>query len=391
MNRSEILVPLDGSPLADAALPYAETIAGATGASLRLLGVVERESAGLQNWPDAVRTYVETVRLDSLTQHLVTTAAAVSERGVPAESAVVIGDPADEILAAADTPGVTTVVMATRGRGGIQRLFIGSVADKVMRHAARPTLLISPSEAHGEKAAVSLRRIMVPLDGSPLAETALPRAIELAAATGALVTLVRVEPFVTAGSAPYGAVVDFARIEEEVGAAAGAYLEKVAGQFPASLQVETAVLRGFSAATLIEFATHEAVDLVVMTTHGRGGLRRLALGSTADRMVRSGVPVLLLRPLAPQAASAPGEPAYRCANCARPITILRGPDDQCPRCAKHLHTCANCVFWDTTGCVLQRTEAYTVVWPGRGCPRFTFRATPSPAEAPRLVELSDVR
>jgi nucleotide-binding universal stress UspA family protein len=356
------------------------------------MGVVERESPGLENWPTAVRTYVESTRLDALSQRLTTVAAGLNARGLDAETSVVMGDPADEILAAADAADVALVVMATHGRGGIQRLMVGSVADKVMRMATRPVLLVRPEETPAVEP-IEIRQVMVPLDGSPLAEAALPLAVHIARATGAMLLLVRVEPFLTAGSAPYEAVPDFTQLEADVVAAAEAYLRKVAGDLPVGIHAETFVLRGFSAATLVEFAANEGVDLVVMTTHGRGGLRRLALGSTADRMVRSGMPTLLVR--AGSGATAKTAPAVverslHCARCHRLITTDPSGEERCPRCSTHLHTCANCVFWDTTGCVLQRSEAFTVAWPGRDCPRFTFRATPTPAEAPRMVELGQV-
>jgi nucleotide-binding universal stress UspA family protein len=132
----EILVPHDGSSLADAALPYAEAIAGATGAALRLFGVAERESGGLETWPDDVRSYVEQTRLDALGQTLANIADDVHGRGQPAERTVVLGDPADEILAAADDVKVAMVVMATQGRGGIDRLLLGSVAGSVVTTSA---------------------------------------------------------------------------------------------------------------------------------------------------------------------------------------------------------------------------------------------------------------
>jgi nucleotide-binding universal stress UspA family protein len=231
---------------------------------------------------------------------------------------------------------------------------------------------------------------MVPLDGSPLAERALPVAADICRAAGATLLLVRVEPFVSAGTTPDEAVPDFTRFDDEVVAAAEAYLHKLATELPQGVHWETFVLRGFTSATLIEFAEKEGVDLVVMSTHGRGGLRRMAMGSTADRVVRAGTPTLLVR-AAPApvttAASVVMERSFHCAKCHRLITTVPTADERCPRCSTHLHTCANCVFWDTTGCVLQRTEAYTFTWPGRDCPRFTYRATLEPADGPRLVEL----
>jgi nucleotide-binding universal stress UspA family protein len=389
MEATTVLVPLDGSDHAEAAIAYAEALARATGASLRLIGVVERESPALESRPDDVRTYVETIRYDSLAQQLNVTASGLNARGFSAQALVVIGDPADEILAAADAADVALVVMATHGRGGLQRMIVGSVADKVMRMGTRPVLLVRPQEKPATDP-IALRQVMVPLDGSPLAERALPLAADISRATGATLLLVRVEPFVSAGTASYEAVPDITQFDDEVVTAAEAYLHRVATELPQGVHCETFVLRGFTAASLIEFAEKEGVDLVVMSTHGRGGLRRLAMGSTADRMVRAGTPTLLVRAAPTPAATTATvamERSFHCAKCHRLITTVPTADERCPRCSTHLHTCINCVFWDTTGCVLQRTEAYTLSWAGRDCPRFIYRATLEPVDGPRLVEL----
>jgi hypothetical protein len=81
------------------------------------------------------------------------------------------------------------------------------------------------------------------------------------------------------------------------------------------------------------------------------------------------------------------ELATRCAACGRLISTVPEPEARCPRCARHLHACINCGCWDTTGCVLQRTEAHTAIWPGRNCPQFTFRLSARPAGSPHLTQV----
>jgi nucleotide-binding universal stress UspA family protein len=138
---------------------------------------------------------------------------------------------------------------------------------------------------------------MVPLDGSDLAEAALPLARELAMAVGARVMLVRVEPFIGLRTGAYAVpAADVAYMEAAAATAAEAYLQEVRGQLSEEVRTDTLLVRGAPAPELVAFAQREHADLVVMATHGRGGLRRLVLGSTADRMVRSGVPTLLVRP-----------------------------------------------------------------------------------------------
>jgi nucleotide-binding universal stress UspA family protein len=230
---------------------------------------------------------------------------------------------------------------------------------------------------------------MVPLDGSSLAEAALPMAIDLARACGATIVLVRVQPFATPLWMPDSTPEAVEEVDAAIAASAESYLGTIRGEIPPEIRTQTIVLRSSPQLRLQEFVSEADIDLVVMTTHGRHGFRRMVVGSVADRMVRGGVPVLLLRPSSPM-TDLSQESALHCANCSRLITAVPNDDARCPRCEMHLHRCANCLYWDTTGCVLQRAEAFTPIWPGRGCPRFNFRPTPTPAGQTRLIE-ADVR
>ncbi len=317
MDRATILVPLDGSPLSEAGLPYAEALAEATGASLHLLSVVEREP----RWPishtdlrageaDRHAAEAEAARHQARAQYLAGRAAGLRARGLAVTSTVVFGDPVEAILAAASKDDVTTIVMASRGRGAVGRWLTGSVADAVMRTGPRPTLLVRPPYVQAPPRRVRLQQLMVALDGSPLAETALPLAGELALAAGARLYLVRVEPWLAHLEHPELAMPEQTQLEADSTAAARAYLAQARDQLPQSLEVETVVLRGNPSASLAEFVFHERIDLVVMTTRGWGGLRRLLGGSTAEALVQSNVPTLIVRPpaAAEVAAAAPLQP-----------------------------------------------------------------------------------
>lgn len=299
MTWATILVPLDGSPLAEAALPYADAIARATGAPLRLLTVLDAEADTLAGRPAAVRTHLEQATQAGTEQYLELTATMLRAWGRTVTTVIRTGRPAAEILAAAAEDEVALIVMATHGRGGVQRLIIGSVADQVLRQGTRPTLLVGSAEPPGTPQPRELRRILLPLDGSALGAAALPLAIELAQAAGATLTLLRVEPWHTTLVAPAdlpGSALDLARLDTAAEEAAQAYLDSVCDRLPDTVHAETVVLRGPAATTLVDYVQRERVDLVVMSTHGRGGLRRLVMGSTADRLVRSHLPVLLVRP-----------------------------------------------------------------------------------------------
>jgi len=297
-EQQRLLVPLDGSEVAEAALPYAEALARVLGGSLHLLAVVEREPGGPFALAPEIRDQLAQGQIQGMTEYLATVARELGGRGVVAGTETVEtieGHATEEILAAADRIAAGMVVMATHGRGGLQRLVLGSVADKVMRTAHQPTLLISAREDARVRQGIQLRRIAVPLDGSPLAEAALAPAATLAAAAGARLVLLRVQSLPVTATMADGYVPDLSAVEAELERQAQQYLAEMQGHLPAGVAADIAVLRGVPTATLADYLEENAVDLVVMTTHGRGGVRRLAMGSTADRLVRLGLPVLLIR------------------------------------------------------------------------------------------------
>ena len=293
-ERGLLLVPLDGSDLAEAALPYAEALARSLAEPLHLLAVVDREPGEDAELPPEFRDHLLKLRRQGLDEYLTMRAASSAGRGVTVETEIVEGDPVSAILAAADRLAVDAIIMATHGRGGFERLFLGSVADKIMRLGRHPTLLVAPHE-NVEPQEVQLHRIAVPLDGSPLAEAALAPAERLAAAAGAQLLLTRVQPLTLIATDAYGYVPDLGDIEAALMKQVQAYLADVQGRLSATVASETVVLRGDPAATLAQYVHEQRVDLLVMTTHGRGGVQRLVLGSTADRLVRLGLPVLLIR------------------------------------------------------------------------------------------------
>ncbi|HTE86975.1 MAG TPA: universal stress protein [Dehalococcoidia bacterium] len=295
MNPSLILVPLDRSPLSEAALPYAEALAAAERRRLRLFSVVEtvidglfQEKVRLNGGLDTVRTEIARKSLDRLAEGL-------RARGLEVEAETTLGAPAPEILGAGAHDDVAMIVMATHGRGGADRWVIGSVADKVMRSTSKPLLLVRPGGRSSPSGEAGLRRLLVPLDGSPLAQAALEPATELAFATRAKLVLLHVVPFLTAtmdwGT---GFVPELTEIEAEMAASAQQSLEELRAGLPAGLQSEAVVLRGPVAITIEDYIQQHQIDLTIMTTHGRGGFTRFVLGSTADRLVRSGASVLLI-------------------------------------------------------------------------------------------------
>lgn len=292
-----IVVALDGSPFGSPALQYAEAIARSTRRPLRLLGVVKTLS-GHSAASSAFAERREREDYTRLESHLAQTAANLRDYGIGVNSVIVCGDPTDAILAEAERSDVGLVALTTHGRSGFDRWAMGSVADKVMRLSPKPTLVVRRPYIPYPERAVTIRRILIPLDGSNLAEQALPWA-ELFISEGATPVVVRVEPWLTEASAPLGTVPEFVEMEEDAAHQAEKYLSSMCKRTPALKDAQRLVLRGEPSASLAGFALHEHIDLVVMSTHGAGGVRRLVLGSTADFLVRAGVPTLLFRPEIP--------------------------------------------------------------------------------------------
>lgn len=141
-------------------------------------------------------------------------------------------------------------------------------------------------------------RILVPLDGSKLAEVALPHAVTLAKQSKGTVLLVRVMQPLTAMVIPEGAYIDWDRVQAEIEAEARAYLADASARLAAEgVTVQTQLKTGDPAEAIIETAKAIGADVIVMATHGRSGLGRWVLGSVADRVVRAATaPVLLIRP-----------------------------------------------------------------------------------------------
>ena len=242
--------------------------------------------------PDRVDLEASSIAARDREAYLESVANALREQGRYTTTLVARGTPAEQINAMAGTADLT--VMSSHGHGAMGRVLFGSVADSVARHAPTPTLIV-----RGEQwTATALQRIVVPLDGSALAEQSLPLAVSLAQDMDLPVHLVRVVDFdlveatVVAGLAAAEAC---ARQQAELARVARAYLVQQAHTYQSPDCVVTSeVLLGHPAAELL--ATIQPEDLTVLTTHARGGIARWMMGSVAEDLVRqSAGPVLLVR------------------------------------------------------------------------------------------------
>jgi nucleotide-binding universal stress UspA family protein len=280
-----LLVPLDRSAFAEHALPPAVSIARRAAARLDLVQVHELYSLADRAGGWAPFSAAEDAQWKDKEQlYLTATANWVSAVArVAVTTATVSGEVAEGVLQQSWACGADLIVLATHGRGPVNRFFLGSVADTVLRRATAPLLVV-----HGGATQPALipepilENVLIPLDGSPLAEQILPAALELARLMEGRCTLLRV-----AGPS------ESAREEAE------AYLEGVSARLRAEgVPIRSRVVFARHAAeTILEQVRAHGHDLVALATHGRGGVRRALLGSVADRVIRGvSVPVLVYRP-----------------------------------------------------------------------------------------------
>ncbi len=306
-----ILVPLDGSELAEQALPLATALARASDAELHLMHVFVPYAARA-DMPGAVldNTEMEKHLEEQSTEYLRAVTERVSKelpgrvhadpvrtrpiRSPYSESVAVV----DRLRRAAARLHPDLMVLATHARGGVGRAWLGSVADALIRRVNVPTLLVHPRD-DAPIPASTFKHILIPLDGSRLAEETIPLAARLATLCGARITLLRVViPRLVVGQPSYVLQFDVQLLEEYQREAAR-YLESVAARLRETVpNVDAVVLLADNPPrAILDWATEQGTDLIAMSTHGRSGFRRFMLGSVADKIVRGAhVPVLLSRP-----------------------------------------------------------------------------------------------
>ena len=294
----KILVALDGSKLSESILPYARMLAEKFRLPAEFVEVVDYDTL----MPDNVDPKQEAAVAEQKRniQGYLKRIAATFPSGLKTEFTVEVGHPAEVIVdRAAAAPG-SLIAMTTHGRSGIQRWLLGSVAEKVL-HATREHLLLVRGGDGTPTDAVSLRSILVPLDGSKVAESVLPQAVELATKLNLDIVLIRV--FNLPNLYYDDAYVPDEHIWELVRDEAQQYLnakvKELKNQTPAN--VSAMLLEGFAAERIIAVARDAPGSLIAICTHGRSGVRRWVIGSVTDRVVsHSGDPVLVIR--APNAA-----------------------------------------------------------------------------------------
>ena len=277
-----ILMPFDGSEPTTHALPYATALARATQGRLVL-------TYALAPWE---LSFDAPLRLYDIGTELREAGLDVTTHIAPPH----LGNPGRAILAMAGEVGADVIVMGTHAYGSVGRALFGSVADYVVRHSTLPVLVCTPL-ADRVWPEERPRRILVPLDGSALAETALSPAREIAREIGASLDLVGAIDLATVAAIDHAVQVG-AYLEMLAGETRG-YLERVAEDLrQEGTVVDVQARAGVPDAVVTQLADELSSDLIVMATHGRG-VSRMLLGSVALRILqRSTVPVLLIHPAA---------------------------------------------------------------------------------------------
>ena len=295
-----MLVPLDGSEFSEDALPLARHLASRLGAHMHLVHVIRPAPDAELKSPQADMEWKAKVR-DGAQDYLQEIADGMAEDGIETTISILDGRVTNVLDEYARESGIPLVVMTTHGSGGLKRWWLGSVADGLLRKGGTNVLLVRPWDDTEEGSGQERRfqHIIVPLDGSAEAETALGPARELAQLFEAEATLLRVVPAPVELTSIYG--VAGVRMEGEGHRGrreeAENYLEEVVNRGGDPVPTAQVVEAKGAADGVIDAARKLEGDLLVLSSHGRGGLSRVVLGSVADKIIRgTTLPVLVIRP-----------------------------------------------------------------------------------------------
>jgi nucleotide-binding universal stress UspA family protein len=308
-----ILVPVDFSPFSLHALRYGSAIARHKGADLYLLHVIQDLTpisvGGDGIVPTAASDYLE--QLESSAEEALTQLPINSWfDGSNVRRQTVIGSPWECIVEFAASHDIDLICLGTHGRGGLSRLVLGSVAERVIQHAPCRTLIVRRHEREfvdAEHPQPALKRVLVPVDFSDMSQSALEEGRSLAREWGAQLHVLHVvednSPTVSQIALAYPV---FQSYVHELVKAGQTQLDAL--QLPD--QAVKKVVLGDPTGKINDYADEQAIDLIVMGTHGRTGPSHWLLGSVAERVARSAPCPVLVTPAHPAAAkSAPAPEA----------------------------------------------------------------------------------
>ncbi|MFN8471465.1 MAG: universal stress protein [Anaerolineae bacterium] len=290
-----VLVPLDGSPLSERALPLAATLARTTNAKLILV-----RAAWVPHIMDLESVEAEVKCVKDAENYLAGIAAPLIQSGLNVEIGVPFAVPGEGIVMEADLRKADLIIMSTHGRSGLSRLVYGSVAEAVLTNSPVPVLLIrATTNSVMTLSDIEKPDILVPLDGSPFSETVIPYAKEMARSINGRLLLLRVvvrppqwiDPMVVA---PYPTEEVVAHDDDD----AQEYLTSLGDKLRAEgFEVRARVANDSAADAILDTCCGSNVRLVVMATHCRHGLGRVVFGSVAMAVLHHArLPILLVHP-----------------------------------------------------------------------------------------------
>jgi nucleotide-binding universal stress UspA family protein len=262
----KILTALDGSSTSESILPYLETLLATQDADVSLVRVIA------ENLPSKRR---------EATAYLERVADGLRSKGAVVDVHVLVGKTAPAIVDMAVRGGFERILMCSRGKSGLRRLLLGSVAEAVLRLSPLPVLVVHPLAQ--PKGAMRIKRIVVPLDGSHRSGTILQHVVPLAKATGARLLFVTIVEPGSRNDVPADVLARELFREQK-------RLHKL------GIQTELSIRYGDPVAEILSFGDVQNADLVALSTHGRTGLERMRLGSVTESVLRQGkFPMLVSR------------------------------------------------------------------------------------------------
>jgi nucleotide-binding universal stress UspA family protein len=298
---TKMLVPLDGSRTAEKVLPYARDLARRFKIPIELLAVIDIAELATHITAEKARFLDSMIEEGVRSSESYLRGVAASFSGATVTCKVEKGRAEDVIIERGEADTAMLIAMATHGRSGLNRFLLGSVAEKVLRGAANALLLIRATDAAPSDGEVSFKSIIVPLDGSELAESILPMVAGVAKKLGIEVVLFR------AYHIPYNAyagddgfyAVNYDDLISAVRDETNDYLDKKVAEVKniGVEKVSALSKEGFAGDEIIALGRKTPDALIAMCSHGRSGVRRWVLGSVTENVVRhTADPVLVTRP-----------------------------------------------------------------------------------------------
>jgi nucleotide-binding universal stress UspA family protein len=277
----KILVALDGSQLAEGVLPYTTDLATRFNSHVHLVSVISDSERG-QGLDRVFDAYLSRVTTN------------FKENGSNAKTTLLFGNPTSEILNYSEKHGIDLITLTSLGKGGVGRWNLGSVAEKISEASKSPVLLV-PVNGGKQASGPFFTRILVPVDISDLGGAALPCVFAIGPKANSSVTLLYVEskPYTpTELSRKY-----YTETAEYLRKGAREYLDKTARELKTEgVEAIYDIVSGDPAEEILNYAVSKKSDLIAISTHGRSGIVRWALGSVANKVLHSTViPLLLVR------------------------------------------------------------------------------------------------